>query len=274
MYVVSMKKSIRIWYCTALAVLSVTLQLKAQFPLTPDKSAAGKCYLFSASVWAGSSGNMAATDSSYNISAGVYSQRSFLIPELNEAGLAINFRLPAASHFSAGYSVKGYALFKKYYLAAALSKQFGKGFSSGLRFEMDGIEQGENYGRFRSFNCSGAFLIRLSPKADAATHFRIPVEKIGAIKSTTFSMGIRLRFSEVFNVTAESSLSENGIEWRGAFNYYILRKLLLTGGLGGVNLSLTFGMMLELHSIKISLAAMHQPVLGFSPAAGIMSGIK
>ncbi|MBK9319770.1 MAG: hypothetical protein IPM91_13835 [Bacteroidetes bacterium] len=45
-----------------------------------------------------------------------------------------------------------------------------------MRFEVQGVEQGENYGSTRNYSCSGAALMRLSPKVDAATFFNIPVD--------------------------------------------------------------------------------------------------
>ena len=118
---------------------------------------------------------MAAMDSTYSISAGVYSSRSFLLIELNESGVACNFRLPSSTVFSGGYAMKGYALYRRYYLSAALAKRFGNDFHAGMRFEVQGVEQGEQYGNTRNYSCSGAALMRLSPKVDAATFFSMPV---------------------------------------------------------------------------------------------------
>jgi len=254
------------------SALLIHTHLSAQFPVTVDRVGAGTCFLFSNNAWSGSFGNMAAMDSSSGISAGVYSSRSFLLAELNESGVACSFRLPSNTIFSGGYAMKGYALFRRYYLSGAIAKRFGNDFHAGMRFELQGVEQGENYGNTRNYSCSGAALMRLSSKVDAATIFNIPIDKKGEGLSTDFSMGVRFRFSELFHVMAESSLSNQAFEYRGAIHYYVHKHVLVTGGLGGRSLSLSFGCTMELKNVKIVVAAAHRQVLGFSPAAGVTVG--
>lgn len=267
-----MEKIILIRHCLCVSVLFIPSYLLAQFPVSADRVGAGACFLFSGNAFSGSFGNMAAMDSAYSISAGVYSSRSFLLSELNESGIACNFRLPSSTIFSGGFAIKGYALYRRYYFSGALAKRFGNDFHAGVRFEVQGVEQGENYGSTRNYSCSGAALMRLSSKLDAATFFNIPVDTKSELASTDFSMGVRFRFSGMFHVIAESSLIQQSFEFRGSFNYFVHKRILISGGMGGRNLSLSFGCTMEMKNFKLMIAAAHRPVLGFSPAVGLSMG--
>lgn len=269
-----MKKLIQFGYALTVCLSLLPADLPAQFPMAPDCIAAGHCQLFTCSVWSGSFGNIAAMDSSYAFGIGAYSNRSFLLSELSESALAVNVRLPASAYLSGGYATKGFALFRRYYSAAGLAIIFGKGFHAGLRLEMEGLVQGEDYGSTRDLYCSGSALVRLSPALDGGSLFRIPVKIAEEEKNNAFTVGLRYRFSEIFSVSTEATLSNEGFGVRGAFRYQVHKNFILLGGLGGARLSLSFGFIARLKYLSICVAASHRQVLGFSPAAGFISGIE
>ncbi len=257
----------------ALLLLIFPGVLFAQFPFNPERMASGNGILFQHSVWSGGFGNMAAADTTLRFSAGVYNARSFLVPELNERGVTVNVRMSSAALFSGAYALKGYTLFKKYYCAFAMSRSFGTSFTSGLRIEIHGITQGEHYGSAKYMRCSGGTMVRLSKVLDAATVFSIPIREGEEINHMDFAVGTCMRFSELFRVSAEASLTSGRFSCNSAFQYKVHKRVTLQGGVDVVNRNLGFGFKMDLDHITIHVAAMHKAILGFSPAAGLSSGI-
>ncbi len=248
--------------------------VKAQFPVDPYRAANGNCVVFSASSWSGGFGNIAATDSLYRFSLAGYGSRPFMLEELSEGGAVVSCNWTFRTSLSFAYASKGNSLFRRSFLSAGLAQRFGKSFSAGLRLERTGTLQGENYGRSRSLFCSSGIMVRLSHLLDAGTVFSIPIRKITETQALLFSTGLRFRFSEIFRVSAELSLQEKILVMRAAFSYRPHPRLELNGGLGGKPLSLSFGFNLLFKDFSVFISAVHRPVLGFSPVAGISGGWK
>ena len=262
-----------------LAAMLVARITDAQQVITPDRNAVALNDLFLSSAWSGAFANPACADSlllsgsagnGRGWSAGVFSSRSFLLPELTEGGIALNVKMPGGTVMCGGLSRKGYHLFQRMRVAAGLSRNFGGTFRAGLRFEHDAEVFGEGYGSYGSARLVAGMMARLSARVEAAAVFSKPVRQGAAFVPPYYGAGIYCRFSEHWACSAQMNYRFRQLVFGTTFHYSPLQGVSFSAGVGGRPILMAMGFEIDCRRVRLFVTASHRQPTGLTPSAGFV----
>lgn len=246
----------------------------AQYFLSPDMQARAGSVLFEEPGWSAYAGSPSPLDTLEGLHAGIAYRRSYLLPELSErmAGMAV--ALPGRTVLCAGLGQKGFNLFRRSRLALGMSRAFGRSLGLRLLAEQESLRFGEGYGSSRRLRIRSSFFLRLHPRVEIGTELLLPVTGSMHSADEAGRAGVRYRCSRVFELSAEGAATSGGLTVRAAFRYQPSPRIGISGGIQSKPLSAGFGCTLRTGLFAIRLAAGHQLLPGWSPAAGISTSFK
>jgi len=225
--------------------------------------------------------NQAGLASLTSMSAGVYYDNRFMLPNLSMKAFA--FALPTKNLGVFGLSVGyyGYSLYNEQKIGLAYARSFGKKFSVGVQLDYLGLNLGEDYGSKNNFAAEvgiqyeviknlkmGAHIYNLNRAIlNTATESDINNERV----PTIMKLGLSYNFSEKVLVCAET---EKDVElspiFKAGLEYHMIKMMYLRLGVSTNPSKNSFGLGLDLKGVKFDFAFSRHEVLGWSPMVSLV----
>lgn len=216
--------------------------------------------------------NQASLAQMKNVSAGVYSERRFLLDELSLYQLSV--AVPTKSgNFGVKAGYFGFSDYNESQIGLAYARKLGTKVDVGVQFNYNGI-QISSYGNSSVINFEIGAVLHLTEKLHAGVHAYNPVggtfgknqeEKL----ASTYSVGLGYEPSEIFFVSVEIEKEENQqVNVNAGMQYRFLPQLMARVGIATNTSTLYAGVGLFLKSFRLDVVTSYHPQLGVTP--GIM----
>jgi hypothetical protein len=229
-------------------------------------------------LWAVSH-NQAGLSQIEHITAGVYMENRFLIPELNLGAGAL--AVPAAGGvFGLSFTHFGYAMFNENKVGLAYSRMFGERFSAGLQLNYHHLSIGEDYGNKSSVTFELGVIYELIDNLHVGFHLFNPTKtKIADYNNeripTVMRGGFSYTFSDqvIFVFETEKDINLDPV-YKVGLEYRIIEPLYVRVGVGTNPMSNAFGFGLVFGNFQIDLSSSYHHILGYSPQFSLLYQFK
>lgn len=209
------------------------------------------------------------------ISAGMFYENRFMLPELSKFGVALAIPVQKAGVFGLNFSRFGYSQYNENKVGLNYARAFGKIFSIGIQFNLHVLQLGDIYGNRVTGTGELSFQVKPLPKWIIAAHIfnptRTPMADYNREKiPTIFRVGSSYQFHEKVLASVEV---ETDIDFRPTFRagveYHAVKPVYFRIGVNSNPISPTFGLGVKVRKFILDAAALWQPVVGFSPQVGL-----
>jgi hypothetical protein len=213
-----------------------------------------------------------------NAAVGIYSERRFLLSELNYYGAA--FTLPTQSgNFGINAGYFGFSNYNESQIGLAYARKLGNKLDVGVQFDYNSIRIA-GYGNATAVNFQIGAIMHLSEKLHAGVHVYNPIggkfgkdrrEKLAA----AYKAGMGYEASDKFFVSAEIQKIENlPVNVLAGMQYKFLPQLMARVGINTETSVAYMGVGLQLKSFRLDVTASRHPQLGISPGLLLMYNFK
>lgn len=213
--------------------------------------------------------NTAALAGIESFSAGVFSERRFLLEELSSYSLAA--ALPTSSgNFGLAADMFGSSLLRETTVGLAYARRLGKQLDVGLRFNYVGLTTA-GYGSASTITFDGGALIRLTENVQLGAHFSNPVrmkfgkegeERMPAV----YSFGLGYDASDQLFIGAEiQKVEDQPVSLNASLQYLFAERLLARGGVSSATSVYYLGFGVMLKNLRVDATAAFHPYLGVTP---------
>lgn len=213
-----------------------------------------------------------------NFSAGVFSERRFLISALNHFVAAIG--LPAGSgNFEINTGYYGFADYNETQLGLVYAKKLGSKLDIGARFNYNAIKI-SGYGNASAINGEIGILIHITDKLHAGINIFNPVggkfghdfnEKL----ATVIKIGSGYEASEIFFLSTEIEKEEGlPVNVNAGIQYKFLSQLFVRIAIATETSNTYFGVGFNMKSFRVDIITSYHPQLGFTPALLLLFNFK
>jgi len=213
--------------------------------------------------------NQAALSSVKNVSAGIYSERRFLLKEMSLYTAAV--AMPTASgNFGCKADYSGDASYNETGLALAYGRSLGNKISVGVQFNYYSIKIA-GYGKASCVNAEAGILVHLTESLHTGIHVYNPtgttIGKSGEEKLPgIYSAGLGYDVSEKLFIGMEIQKQEDEPAMiQAGLQYHFDEKLMASAGIISSVAAYYFGFGTVVKNIKINAVASIHPQLGLSP---------
>lgn len=222
--------------------------------------------------------NQAALAQIKHASAGVYSEKKFLLKELGLYQIAM--ALPTRSgNFGVQAGYYGFSDYNESQAGFAYARKLGDKVDAGVQFNYHGIRI-SGYGNSSAINFETGVILHLTEKLHAGLHVYNPVggkfskhadEKLASV----YTVGLGYDASEKFFAGAEIEKEENQpVNVNAGIQYKFLPQLMARGGVATATGSFYFGIGYYFNSFRIDAAAAYHPQLGLTPGLMLIYDFK
>ncbi len=210
--------------------------------------------------------------------AGVYSERRFLLVNLNQYTAVAG--LPTKSGtFGLQADYFGYSNYNETQLGVGYARSLGNKIDVGVKFNYYNLRI-PAYTAASAFHFEAGIVMHLSEKLHAGFSVFNPVggvlnktadEKIASV----YRGGLGYEASDKFFISAEIVKEQNkNVGVNTAFQYQLIKQLLLRGGINTVNTQPFVGVGVKLNQFRVDVAAAYHPQLGISPGVMLLFDFK
>lgn len=213
--------------------------------------------------------NQAALAQVKNFSAGVYTERRFMLKELSlyNVGLA----LPTHSgNFGFDARYFGFTDYNETQLGLAYARNLGEKVDLGVQFNYYNV-QIPAYGNASVINFEVSAIMHLTDKLNAGIHVYNPVGgKFGKDEqeklSSVYSGGLGYEASEKFFISTEIEKEEGQpVNVNAGIQYKLLPQLIARGGISTATSSMYFGVGIGWRSMRLDVTTSYHQQLGTTP---------
>jgi Type IX secretion system membrane protein PorP/SprF len=215
-------------------------------------------------------GNQAALAHIQKPTAGVYSERRFMLQELSLYQLT--FALPTSTgNFGLATTYFGRPEYNETEFSLAYGRKLSDKISIGTQFNYYNIIIA-GYGKAAAVNVEAGMLFKMTDQLNAGFHLYNPTKsKIGKQESERlpfiYEAGLGYEATENFFITATIEKAEHKpINIKTGMQFKVDDKLLARGGIETANSGVFFGAGVFLNSFRLDVLASVHPQLGFTPA--------
>lgn len=223
-------------------------------------------------------GNQAALASAKKFSAGVYSERRFLLKELSAYSAAAV--LPTASgNFGFKGDYFGGQAYNESSLGLAYARALGNKAAVGVQFNYTGLKAA-GYGSASTLNFDAAALFHLTPQLNAGLHVYNPVavgwgknelEKLPSV----YAMGLGYDVSPQVYFGAEAEkVEDQPIGINAGLHYELAEKLIARVGVRSATAVYYFGFGVKWKTVRLDATASVHPYLGLTPGLLLLYSAK
>lgn len=213
-----------------------------------------------------------------NMSAGIFTERKFLLSGLNRfTGV---FALPTSSGtFGLTIDYFGYNKFNEKKAGIAYGRKLGENFSAGIQVDYIQLSIPE-YGNKNIFTFEAGLQYQIMKELMVGAHIFNPLrwtttEFTDEKYPTLLSVGIGYLPSDKVSIVLETEKDiDNPLRFKTGIEYKLIDKLHLRSGYSTSPSMYSFGMGINLNALKIDVATTVHPILGFSPQLGIIYQIN
>src|SRR6185369_637206 len=213
--------------------------------------------------------NQAALAQVKNFSAGVYTERRFMLKEL--ALYNASLAMPTHSgNFGLDARYFGFADYNETQLGLAYARSLGSKLDVGVQFNYYSV-QIPGYGNATSVNFEAGAIFHLTEKLNAGLHVYNPVGgKFGKDEqeklSSVYSGGIGYEASDKFFISTEIEKEEDQpVNVNAGIQYKFLPQLLARGGVSTAASSFYLGIGIGWKSIRLDVTTSYHQQLGITP---------
>ena len=212
--------------------------------------------------------NAAALAGTKTFSAGVFSERRFLLQELTSYTFAAT--LPTSSgSFGLRGSMFGSALFRETVLGFGYGRKLGEKLSVGLAFDYLSMNA-SGYGATSMLTFDAGGMIRFTENFQAGFHTYIPARlKMGKTEETlpaVYAAGMGYDVSpQLFLGTEVVKSEDEPVTVNAGLQYLFADKLLARGGISSATAAYYLGFGVQLKNIRIDATASFHSYLGVTP---------
>lgn len=218
--------------------------------------------------------NQAALGSLKNFSAGLYTERRFLLKEMSLYSGAVV--LPTASgNFGLKGDYFGDASFNETGLGLAYGRKLGDKISVGVQFNYYSFKTA-GYGSASAVNAEGGIIIQLADALNVGMHIYNPtgvaVGKTGEEKlPSIYAAGFGYDVSKKFFIGAEIEKMEGRpVNVHTGLQYYFDEKLFASAGISPATSIYYMGFGVLLKNMQLTAVASVHPQLGFTPGLQLL----
>jgi len=249
--------------------LQFGLGAQENYPVGARQAALANAAVTLTDVWSAHH-NQAGLGHIRHLTAGVYYENRFLIPELGLAAAAI--AIPV-SQGSLGISIRnfGYKLYQESKIGLGYGRKFGENLSIGMQLNYHQVRIADIYGNKSLFTAEVGALYQLGKNLVAAAHVYNPgqprLSEFGDERlPAAIRFGLRYQFSEKIMLATEAEKgSYHNPMLRLAMEYRILGILSLRAGISSNPVNSSFGFGIHAKKLLMDFAGAYHPVLGLSP---------
>ena len=229
-------------------------------------------------LWAASH-NQAGLARIENITAGVYMENRYLIPELNFGAGAV--AMPAAGGvFGLSFTHFGYSLYTENKIGLAYSRLLGEKFSVGVQLNYHHLSIGEDYGSKHNVSVELGMIYEIIDNLHIGFHLFNPTKsKVAEYDNeripTIMRGGFSYTFSDqvIFVFETEKDINLDAV-YKAGLEYRVIDPLYLRIGIGTRPVSNSFGFGIELGNLKLDLSSSYHHILGYSPQFSMIYEFK
>jgi hypothetical protein len=219
--------------------------------------------------------NQAALAQLKNTAAGIYTERKFLLPDLNyylfAAGLPTSFGTIGLKTTYAGFSD-----YNETQIGLAYARRLGTKADVGLQFNYTGISIA-GYGNASAISAELGLLLHLTDQLNAGIHINNPAggkfakdrdEKLPAI----YSAGFGYEASEKFFIGVEvRKEEERPVSVSAGFQYHFIPSLRVRAGIESATSTIWLGLGYLLKSFQLDITAGYHSQLGITPGLSVLA---
>ncbi|HYK55649.1 MAG TPA: hypothetical protein VEV15_04160 [Flavisolibacter sp.] len=213
--------------------------------------------------------NQAALGAVKSLSAGIYSERRFLLKEMSLYSAAVALPTPAGN-FGLKGDYFGDASYNETGLGLAYGRKLGDKIDGGVQFNYYSFKVA-GYGSASSINAEGGMIIHLTEAFNVGVHLYNPTgvsvgknaeEKLPAIYSAGFGYDV----SKKFFIGAEVEKTEDQpVNVNAGMHYYFDEKMFASAGLASATATYYLGFGVMLKNMQLNAVASIHPQLGVTP---------
>ncbi|OWY21602.1 hypothetical protein C7N43_07570 [Sphingobacteriales bacterium UPWRP_1] len=212
------------------------------------------------------------------VTAGVYAENRFLLKDLNFFGAAVAIPTKGGT-FGLGATYFGNNLYNDRLINLAYGRKLFNTLSVGIELDYAAISVAD-YGTANAFTFGLGVQYAIIPKLIAGAQVHNPLRwQFTDFEEdrlpTVISSGIAYLPSEKVTICAEAEKNlDKPLMLKAGFEYNIVEKLSLRAGITTEPVVSSFGIGLNLGTLRIDLANSFHPVLGYSPHFGLIYTAK
>lgn len=216
----------------------------------------------------------------FNQSAlGLYSERPYLLPELNRF-LLVSAWPTALGHFGILGDYTGSRKYNESRIGLAYARSLGARIDAGIQFNYHHLKIADGYGQASFLSAEAGFVAHLTEKLHAGIQVSNPAgrgfgfEKSEQVKRT-FSMGMGYEASAIFFTGIEILKEEDQpVAIQCGFSYRVIPRLVLRTGINTGTSSCLLSAGIETGLVGLEVSAAYHPELGITPGIGILLSPK
>ncbi len=218
--------------------------------------------------------NQAALAQIKSISAAVFSERRFLLENMNLYRASISLPTSAGT-FAVNTGYFGSTEYNESQVSLAYGRTLGDIIDIGVQFNYNNFRV-TGYGNASAINFEAGAILHVSEKLHVGFHAANPVGgKIGKTGdeklASVFKTGIGFEGSEKFVINAEIIKEENQpVNVVAGFQYKFIRQIMLRAGISSTSSAGFVGVGLTLNSFRLDLTSSFHQQLGFTPGLLIL----
>ena len=215
------------------------------------------------------SGNQAALAGIKNVSAGVYSEKRFLLKELSMYTAAV--ALPTTSgSFGLKADYFGDVSYNETGLGLAYARKLGDKIDVGIQFNYYSFKTA-GYGNASAINAEGGVILHLTDELNIGLHVYNPtsvtIGKTGEEKMPAiYAAGLGYDVSSRLFMGAEiEKIEDQPVNVNAGLQYYFDEKLFATAGIASATSTYYFGFGIAIKNLQLNAVASMHPQLGITP---------
>ena len=206
-------------------------------------------------------------------SAGIFSERRFLLEEMNSVAAVAGFVIPEGK-FALKMLYAGFNLFRQIQAGLIYARRLVPDVDAGIQFSYHGFQIAE-YGIASGLSVGAGAVFHATEKLNTGIYINIPApSRFGPGQQerwpATYRFGVGYETSPVAFVMAEIVKEENlPVDARIGIRYQVHPSLLVKAGIATATSSFWSGVGIMRRQIQIDIAVCYHPLLGVSPGLSV-----
>ncbi len=264
-------------FIIAIMIVTPALSQTSRRPLVASYTGLGAYSISHTDVFSFVS-NQASLAQIKNAPVGIYSERRFLLSELNYYGTA--FALPTRSgNFGINAGYFGFSDYNESQIGLAYARKLGSKLDLGVQFDYNSIRMA-GYGNAVAVNFQIGAIMHLSEKLHTGIHVFNPLggkfgKDLQEKLASAYKAGMGYEASDKFFVSAEIQKVESlPVNVLAGMQYKFLPQLMARVGINTETSVAYMGLGLQLKSFRLDVTASRHPQLGISPGLLLLYNFK